>query len=329
MTRRIFFALIAVALLLFSGCEMLDKFKRNKSGPSDESDEEVAALIILTGSKTGNYYKTAKELNEVLGSEALDIKSSAGSFQNIGDLGSGKADLAIAQYDSLVVHLRLGKKFAKRAQNAMVVAPLSEEFVHIVVNKKANIRTLKDLKGKKIGVGPEHSGSWISAFLVMLYLNATNIEKSDEMLKLPYAESLEKVAAGEIDAAFITTAPGMPLLKDFDAERGKNIELLDLPIDLKLHKDITNVYTVAEIEGDTYPWQTETVSTLATPSYLLAYSKADAARIEKLAKTVYSNADALKKKSDLWQHVSAKRAKQDIGNNIPYHAGAKRALGVK
>lgn len=286
-------------------------------------------ISILTASKTGNYFKAATELAEVLGSEyELDIKESPGSYHNIEQLGTGKANLAIAQFDTIMVYMAKGKEQQDMANNSLVLAPLSAEVVHIVANKKSKIKTLKDLKGKKIAVGPQHSGSWISAFNVMFYINKVNIDEDANIQKLPYEEMVNRLIAGELDAIFVTSAPGMPLLKDVDKKAAKKLVLLGLGKKFALPKELAWSYTVQEIPANTYPYQKKKVSALATRSFLLAGRNLDASAVEKLAKAIYENADKLREKSDIWKSVSQDKAKQDIKDQYPYHDGVSKYLGV-
>ncbi len=286
-------------------------------------------ISILTASKSGNYYKAAGELAEVLGdAHKLDIKESPGSYHNIEQLGTGKANLAIAQFDTIMVYMAMDKPQQEMANNSLVLAPLGTEVVHIVTNKKAKIKALKDLKGKKIAVGPQHSGSWISAFNVMFYINKVNIEEDDKVAKLPYDEMMTKLIAGELDAIFVTSAPGMPLLKDIEPKAAKKLALLGLGKKFKLPKDLGWSYSVQEIPGGTYPYQKKKVTALATRSFLLADRNFDTDTVAAIAKIVYEKADELKGKSELWKLVSTEKAKQDIKDQFPYHDGVTKYLGA-
>jgi TRAP transporter TAXI family solute receptor len=314
------------------GCDRLKPSRDTGASASPSASATTAAAtkrVILTGSRSGNYYKAARELNELLGeSEKLEIKETHGSFDNISRLGSGEADFAIAQFDALQVFLKLGDARSKMAQRALVVAPLDFEYVHIVVRQKAQIRSIGDLTGKRLGVGPEHSGSWISAWAVMFHINNVNIESAKDVHKLEYQAAIEGLRAGTLDAAFITTAPGMPLLVDLGAEAALDVELLSLGDDFEIPEVVLNTYLVEAIPKKTYPWQPEAVSTLATPSYLLARRELDADTVGGLAKVIYGKSDELKKKSQLWKHVSSERVKQDLAAHVPYHPGVKAHLGL-
>ena len=324
-TRRVWlFVLAALLLALGSGCDKLDALKDAVDKSKDKGSDKAKASVILTGGEKGNYYKAAKELNEVLGDElALEIKASSGSFGNLEELGQGKADYAIVQFDTLIMFLRMGEQNKQWANNSLAIAPLSNELVHILVSKKANIRSLADLKNKRIGAGPARSGTFVSAFTIMVYFNDVNLEKYRNTFNDSYEDSLEKLQKGELDAMFITSAAGMPLLKELPADKATNIAMLDVGTNVKLPKGIEYTYAVEPLPKGTYPWQDKDVNMLATPSYLFARHNLSSSVTRKIAKAIYEGADDLKKKSGLWKLVSKERAQQDMKFGIGFHAGVK------
>ena len=98
MSRRASLVMLASLLIaLTAGCEAIDKLKQ-ASGAGDSDKTEDEGPTILTGSKKGNYYKAASELNTVLGKKLkLNVKTNSGSFENLKEIGQNKADYAIVQ----------------------------------------------------------------------------------------------------------------------------------------------------------------------------------------------------------------------------------------
>jgi hypothetical protein len=322
--------LVALFMALVAGCDKKDVEVTPSAQPASAKPPETpATLRILSGSKSGNYYKAAQELAEALGHQpALDVLESAGSFSNIGQLGSGKSDLAIAQFDALKVFLKLGSKRAKMAQSSLVLAPLGLEYVHILVNQNAGIAKIEDLVGKKICVGPMHSGSWISAWSVMFHMNEVNIEKTEGISKLEYEPALDKLMAGELDVLFVTTAPGMPLLAELGAAAATKIGLLSFDKDFEVPEGARGSYLLESIPAGTYPFEKNEVYTLATPSYLLGRADLDKSTVTSLATAIYDAGGVLRKQSELWKHATKERVKQDLENKVPYHPAVRDYLGL-
>lgn len=335
MTRR---AVVVLFAMLFSfasgGCDKLKEFqeaaedakekvdKAQKKAKDDKKKKADKDKTILTGSKKGNYYKAAKELVDVAEVD-LEVAESSGSFDNLEQLGQGKAGYALVQFDTLIMFLRMGGAYKNMANNSLGVAPMSNELVHILVSKKAGIKNMAQLKNKRIGAGSARSGSFVSAFTLMAFFNDVNLEKYRNTFNEPYEESLEKLQKGELDALFITSAAGMPLLKKLDKKDATNIEMLDVGANVKIPDGIQYAYAVEPLEKDTYPWQTKAVHVLATPGYLFANKKLDPEKVKEVTEAVYENAKKLKKESNLWKLVGVERAKQDMKFGIAFHAGAR------
>lgn len=285
---------------------------------------------ILTASTGGNYYKAATELQRVWeGTDfKLSIQTSPGSFHNVRAVGEGKSMLAISQFDTIMVYFGMNDEGRRLAESCHVLAPLGEEYIHIVVNKEAGIESLADLKGKRINVGPEHSGSWVSAWTLMHYINKTNITADKNVTQSTYEQALADLADGKLDAAFLTTAPGMPLLKSLPADKAEKLSLLSLPADFEMPEALQPVYKLREVPAGTYPFQKEASTTLATGSYMIVQRDADAEKIKALAAAVYGQAEQLGKSSTLWSRLDPAQVKAEAGK-IPYHAGVLAHLGIE
>lgn len=317
-----------LALLIVLAVALLACKKFKQAQQKAEQAKKAAAAVqgppILTGSKTGNYYKAAQELNGVLpGGKKLTVKETKGSFDNLAQLGQGKAKYAIVQFDTLIMFLKMGGRHKTWANNSLGVAPLSNEMVHIIVSKKAKIKTISDLKNKRIAAGSETSGSFVSAFTVMSYFNDVNLQKYRNTFNESYDKSIEKLRSGKLDALVITSSPGMPLLKNLPEAAGDDIEVLDLGEKLEMPKGISYVYTLEKLPANTYPWQKKEAHMLATPAYLFAYAKFSSAEVKALAEALYGKGDELRKGSNLWELATVDGAKRGMKDGVGFHAGAR------
>ncbi len=312
------FCMHGVALLLMASCQS----SSTPNDPSSDAQPVVGQRVsIYAGGPGGNYFKAASELRAHLRGSALNLEilESPGSFENLSRLGRGQSDLAIAQYDAIITFLGMDETHATMANNSAVVAPLSLEYIHVVLRKKAKIRTFADFKGKRIAVGPARSGSWISAKTLLKGLSGIDIENNKNVRNVPYARGLRLLVEGNLDAMFVTTMPGMPILNALDEKAVASIELMSLPDGFRLPDALRHTYVMSTIAADTYPWQKRAVKTLATPSYLLAYRDFDGAVVTKLAHLIYDDTSRLRKRSNLWRLISRDKAEQDVLNEVPYH----------
>ncbi|HSK29382.1 MAG TPA: TAXI family TRAP transporter solute-binding subunit, partial [Candidatus Limnocylindria bacterium] len=131
---------------------------------------KAIALTIATGSAEGTYYKIAQDMKQLAGKEGIPIEvvETGGSFENVNLLGAGKVDLAIMQLDVLrfVAEIMRKETGLNVLQEAKVVLNLYPEEIHIIA-KNPTIRTLSQLDGKKVSVGPERSGSALTAEVLL------------------------------------------------------------------------------------------------------------------------------------------------------------------
>jgi TRAP transporter TAXI family solute receptor len=138
------------------------------------------ALTIATGSAEGTYFRIAQDIKQISDPAGLpiEIMQTNGSFDNINLLGSGKVDLAIMQLDVLrfVTEIMLKQTGVNVLQEARVVLNLYPEEIHII-SRNDKIRTIKDLQGKKVAVGPEKSGSALTAEVLLAGFEL-NVESS-------------------------------------------------------------------------------------------------------------------------------------------------------
>src|SRR3989441_12370174 len=87
------------------------------------------------------------------------------------------------------------------------------ELVHIVATQASGVKSIRDLKGKRVVLGPIGSGTEQNALQI---LGAHGIGEPDLRVaaRLPFTAAAEQLRAGLADAAFFTTALGAPVVGD-------------------------------------------------------------------------------------------------------------------
>ncbi len=292
-------------------------------------------LKILTARKDSLYFKAGKEFADTLKDSgfAFDIQESPGSFENLKELGNGRADIAFAQQDAFALLRNAGDpNIAKLANNIKVFAPVNKEVVHIIVNSSSGIKSISDLSEKRVGVGPSNSGTYVSA--VLLY-QLNNFEVTDEdLVTMEVKDAIEQVKTGKLDAAFYTAGIGAPLLKNISAQQGAKLKLISVDasslIDSKgFLGDNPELFSPEKIPANTYPWQKQEVSAMSTFSFLYANKSLAQEEVYKLAKAAYGKSPALKAKNSFWKLFSMNDAKSKTFAKLDYHPGVQKLLKEK
>jgi uncharacterized protein len=234
-------------------------------------------LTIATGSAEGTYYKIAQDIQRLAKKEGIPIHvvETGGSFENVNLLGAGKVDLAIMQLDVLrfVAEIMLKETGLNVLQEAKVVLNLYPEEIHVIA-KNPNIRTLEQLEGRKVSVGPERSGSALTAE-VLLSGFGLNVERVFD----PPDEAVRKLARGEIDALIFVGGAPVPAFKNLD----QSFHFVALPQDSGLEE----IYPKKTIAKGVYLWA-DKIETHAVPSVIMTRNRDQRDYIATLQKLVLS-----------------------------------------
>lgn len=225
---------------------------------------QAQALTIATGSGEGTYYQIAQDIKQIAEKEGIPVEviQTGGSFDNINLLGAGKVDLAIMQLDVLrfVTEIMLKETGLNVLKEAKVALNLYLEEIHIIT-KNPEIRTVQQLEGKRVAVGPEKSGSALTSEVLLAGFGV----KIEPVFDLP-ERAVKKLSQGEIDALIFIGGAPVPAFQKLD----KSFHFVALPADSGLEQ----IYPKKKIAKSVYPWADE-VDTHAVPSVIMTRNRAE------------------------------------------------------
>jgi TRAP transporter TAXI family solute receptor len=212
-------------------------------------------LIMVTGGESGTYYAFGGVIANVLSSKIPNLEitavTSGASAANARSLNSGEADLAILQNDVLDYAVN-GTEIMKE-DGAMpklrAICTMYPETIQLVALKSSGINTVADLKGKKVCVGAQGSGSEANAVQI---LTAYGLTYDDiDVQYLSFSEASTAMQNGTVDAAFATS--GLPNTAIVELSKMKDIVVV--PIDGAERDNLIAAhpfYVKASIPADTY-----------------------------------------------------------------------------
>lgn len=207
------------AAALFTGC-----------GGSGDSGKKF--LNIATGGTAGTYYPIGGAMAEILNKEIKGMNASAQStgatVANINMLKDGSVDLAIVQNDITYYAVNGTEMFKdKKVDNIRGIATLYPETCQFVTLDGTGIKSIADLRGKKVAVGAAGSGAEANARQI---LEAYGITYDDiDVQYLSFAEGASALKDGNVDAAFLTA--GYPTASVQDISSQNKIRLLPVDAD--------------------------------------------------------------------------------------------------
>lgn len=320
--------ILLVVTFMLAGCgEQSQQNASNDNKPTGESEKRF--LSIATGTMSGTYYSLGNSLaslyNEKMdGNIIFSSESTAGSAQNVTFLGQGESDIGLVNNDvAKVAYEGTGTFEGEKISSLRGITSIYGNSIHIIVGKESNIKTITDLKGKRVSVGAAGSGvESITRMIVDAYsMNYWDDNKDFTPEYLGVTETMQKVKNGQIDAVFMTGLPPMGAM--VDVFMGGNVKLIS--IEENIIKDLIEkhpeLYEV-KITAESYNGQETEVSTVANAALLLTSEEVDEDTVYNMTKTLFENLDYLVSKNNVWKQVT----KEDVlkGMTVPLHPGAEK-----
>ncbi|MDG4551414.1 MAG: TAXI family TRAP transporter solute-binding subunit [Candidatus Contendobacter sp.] len=278
-------------------------------------DADAKQIGMVTGSQTGTYIKFGNDIASVARTVGLDIlvKDSQGSIDNIKRINSKEnATFGIVQSDVLGFLSRSeNPEMRQVASRLRLIFPFYNEEVHLFANKA--ITSFDGLQGKRVVVGEQGSGTWLTA---MNLLQLTGV-KPAELINLPPLQGVTAVLKGEADATFyvagkpvsLFTKVGNLVTKPEFAPLLANVHFVPLDDPRMLRE-----YQPARIGSTDYEWLSGDVPTIAVKAVLMSFDFSGkrtpyfAQRCQQLAKlgqAIRTNIDTLRQTGHpKWKEVN-------------------------
>jgi len=278
-------------------------------------------LVLATGGTAGTYYPFGGAMAKIWNSKIKDMnvtaQTSGASAENVRLINKKEVELALVQSDTLDFAFNATEAFKEPLKAMNAIAVLYPEVIQVVVGAASPIKSIADLKGKKVGVGAPGSGTEAN---FRQLLDAYGMKKEDVNAQfLSFSESAEAYKDKHIDA-FIVTA-GIPNAGIMDVATQNEIRILNIPADVaaKLTKKYPFLAAV-KVPANTYKGQTAEVTTVAVNAVLIAGSGLKEAMVYNLTKALFENQADLAAAHAKGKELNMKTAV--TGVSIPFHPGA-------
>ena len=246
-------------------------------------------LAIMTGGAKGTYYQFGLNLKELVKERdiRLRVNNSTGSIENLYAVYQRPyTQMGIVQSDVLafVARLQSDPTLKRIAKKTRMIFPLYNEEIHLLGRRE--LADFDDLTGKRVAIGKEGSGTYLTAKLLF---EVSGVEPA-EMVSIGTDEALARLKGGDIDAMFYVA--GFPV-KLFKGDVSEEDGLALIPI---TNKSIVEFYPVAEIPAKTYQWQPEVVNTVAVKAVLVSFNfrRANCEYVGNFAQILSENMDWLR-----------------------------------
>jgi len=280
-------------------------------------------INILTGGTGGVYYPLGVAMSKIYAENIKgakpSVQSTKASVENLNLLQQGKGEIAFTLGDSLADAWKGNAEvgFKAKLNKLRTVAAIYPNYIQIAALKDSGIKTLADLKGKRLSVGAPKSGTELNARAIlrgagMSYKDLGKVEY------LPFNESVELMKNRQLDATLISAGVGVSAIRDLCA----SVDCVIVEIPKSVIDKVGSPYQSAAIPADTYNGQTTPVNTAIVRNYLVTRAGLSDDEVYQMTKSLFDNLSALQA-----AHAAAKAIKLDVaGKNppVPLHPGAAK-----
>lgn len=281
-------------------------------------------INILTGGQSGVYYPLGVALSQIYSKELTNTRSTAqvtrASAENLNLLQAGRGELALTLADALsdAWNGKVEAGFNSKLDKLRGLSATYNNYIQIVASADSGIRTLADLKGKRVSVGAARSGTELNARAVfgaagLTYKDLAKVEY------LPFGESVELIKNRQLDATLQSAGLGVASIRDLSTA----MKIVVVPVPANVVAKVGDpAYQPAIIPANTYTGQTADVQTAAIPNFLVTHSGVSNDVAYRMAKAMYDNIDTL-----YAAHSAAKAIRRENaikGMPVPLHPGAER-----
>lgn len=280
-------------------------------------------VSIATGGVAGVYFPLggtlARLITEKMPGVTATAETTGASISNARLLENKSVEMAFIQND--IAHwAHYGKEmFAARIPHILGLATLYPETIQVVTLADSGIKSLADLKGKRVAVGAAGSGTEANARQILAAAGITYADISVHYLA--FAPAAAALKDGHVDAAFLTA--GIPTAAVIDLATTHRIRIVPIGKDIaeKLAPDYP-FYVSTVIPAKTYTGVEEDVESVAVRAMIVVRSDLSADFVYHLTKLLFDNLDAMAATHARGRDISLDRALE--GMSVPLHPGAER-----
>ena len=288
----------------------------------------TGAMTMGTGGTAGTYYAYGGILgNQIKTSTGITINvvSTDGSKANILGIDAGNYQLATVQSDVMAYAAAGTRSFESEGalDSFRVIGGLYAEALQLVT-MDPEIKSVADLKGKKVSIGAAGSGVYFNAIDV---LEAAGLSEADIIPQYQsFGDSADALKDRKIDAAFIVAGAPTPAIQELCTSATAYLVPIDGDIAAKLMAS-SPYYTTYKIPAGTYNGQTSDVTTVTVKATLIVSTSADEEAVYNITKAIFDNIDTITAAHAKGAELSLQNATD--GMTAPFHAGAAKYFKEK
>jgi uncharacterized protein len=326
--RFLIILLVFVLAVTLAGCGGGNGGNGGNGGDKPKEKPWPAQISIATGGTGGVYYPYGGGMAKIIDDKVAGMTASAtvtgASVENIRLVHSGDAEIALIMGDAGYEAWAGQGGFAGDKQDILVAFQMYPNIYHVVTLEEYDIKSISDLKGKRVSVGAPGSGTEYKTGLV---LGALGITYSDFRAteRLSFAAQTDQMKDKNLDVAIWSVGPPTSTILDLGTTHKIRI-LAFTDEEIKKVMAAHPFYVGTTLEANTYQG-IPAVQTLAVWNSAIVHKDAPVDKVYAVVKAIFENQPEL-----LAIHPVAKWTTPQItleNSSIPFHPGAIKYLEEK
>ena len=284
-------------------------------------------LTFATGQRGGVYHKLAQaiatEVQQAHPHWRIELVETKGSLDNAERLQNQTAQIALLQNDTHA---------GAAARSLTAIHP---ELLHLLCHREAGIRSVPDLAGKTVALGPKGSGS---DTFVREFLRFAGFGEQDlTLLNLSLKDATAQLIAGEVDALLFLTGLGndacqgalqsgqvlltplAPLTSETDGSSGDSVADI-LTQGFRVHYPHASAHTIPLLAYTGQP--TKPIGTVGVKAVLVCHRDLPDEIAESIARTIYEHRAVLSQHHSAFSHLDETASTRNL--QFPLHPGAEQ-----
>ena len=281
-------------------------------------------INVLTGGTSGVYYPLGVALTQIYGKALPNAKATVqatkASAENLNLLQTGRGEVGFTLGDALSDAWKGEAEagFATPLKKLRGLAAIYPNYIQIVASADSGIKSIADLKGKRVAVGAPKSGTELNARAIfkgagLSYKDFAKVEY------LPFGESVELMKNRQLDATLISAGLGVAAVRDLAT--AVKIVIVAVPAEV-VAKIGDPAYNAAAIPAKTYEGQDQPVSTVAIQNFLVTHAGVPADVVYAMTKSMFENLDPMVAAHAAAKGISKENAARAMP--LPLHPGAEK-----
>jgi len=289
-------------------------------------------ISIATGGTGGVYYPMGGGLAAVLSSKVPGMSATAevtgGSVDNLKLIGTGNPYVGFSMADAAKDAQTGVDKFKDKPIDVRTLLILYPNLMHVATVESTGIKTMSDLKGKRVSTGAPGSATEVMAFRL---LEAAGLDPNKDVKRerLSVAESVNAVKDRKIDAFFWVGGLPTAAVTDLANSPGMKIVMVDTSAEVPaMNKKYGNLYFPSVITKQTYSGMAKDNKVAAVANILVVNANMPNDEAYKIVKAIFDNQLELVRSHAEYRNVKLENQKANA-TPVAYHPGALKYFKEK